>query len=143
VGYLVGIGEAPSFPTFGAASSAYFHDDFVITGSGTPPTGQITLRLVDYRARIMRVRIRPASLDVWVSGRGIARTRLELNGADYRAHLDLAKSGRVTLPLPNGLPAHAWLWLKTGHDWLDYRALSGSGGRASRDVETELPQDPT
>jgi Putative DNA-binding domain len=141
-GYLVGRDDAPSFPTFGATYNAFFHGDFTLTGTSTPPAGQITVRMVDNRARITRVRIRPASLDVWVGGRHLRGTRLELNGAGYRTSTILMKGGRVTLPLPTGLPADAWLWLKTGHEWLDLRALRGWGGRTSPDVEAELPQDP-
>lgn len=92
-GYHVGQGEAPSFPTFGAAFRAFFHDDFRITGSSSPPTAQITVRVVDHRARISRVRIRPAALEVWVQGRDLAHARLELNGADDRGHIEVTKSG--------------------------------------------------
>lgn len=142
-GYLVGTDDAPSFPTFGAAYNAFFHDDFTVTSTGAPPLGQITVRIIDDRARITRVRIRPASLDVWIGGRHVHGARLELNGVADRTSVTLDKGGRVTLPLPHGLPADAWLWLKSGHEWLDFRALSGWGGRTSPDVENEeLPKDP-
>lgn len=141
-GYLVGRDEAPSFPTFGSVFNAFFEGDFTVTGSQQSTTSQITVRIVDNRARITRVRIRPTSLDVWVGGHDLPDARLELNGADYRTTTALEKGGRITLPLPTGLPPDAWLWLKAGHEWLDFRALTGWGGHTSPDVETELPQDP-
>jgi hypothetical protein len=140
-GYLVGEGEAPSFPTFGAAYNAFHHDNFVVSGTNNPQLGQVSMRLIDGRARIGRVRIRPTSLEVWVGGRALRDSRLELNGAEYRTSVDLVKAGRVSFPLPAGLPSDAWLWLKHGTEWLDFRALSWEGSRIPN-VETELPRDP-
>ena len=140
-GYLVGEGDAPSFPTFGAAYNAFYHDNFVVSGTNNPQLGQLSIRFVDGRARIGRVRIRPTSLDVWVGGRALQGARLELNGAEYRTSVDLTKAGRVSFPLPSGLPSDAWLWLKQGTEWRDFRALSWEGNRIPN-VETELPRDP-
>lgn len=140
-GYLVGQGDAPSFPTFGSAYNAFYHHNFAVSGTNNPQLGQISIRLVDARARIGRVRIRPASLEVWVGGRAVRGARLELNGAEYRTAVDLTKAGRVTFPLPVGLPSDAWLWLKQGTEWRDFRALSWEGSRI-RNVESELPRDP-
>jgi hypothetical protein len=139
--YLVGDGDAPSFPTFGSAYNAFYHDNFVVSGTNNPPLGQLSIRFVDGRARIGRVRIRPTSLDVLVGGRALDGTRLELNGAEYRKSIDLSKGGRVSFPLPSGLPSDAWLWLKQGTEWHDFRALSWEGTRIPN-VETELPRDP-
>ncbi|MGH8994435.1 MAG: AlbA family DNA-binding domain-containing protein [Acidimicrobiales bacterium] len=140
-GYLVGQDDAPSFPTFGAAYNAFYHHNFAVSGTNNPQLGQVSIRLVDARARIGRVRVRPASLEVWVGGRAVQDTRLELNGAEYRTAVDLTRAGRVTFPLPVGLPSDAWLWLKHGTEWRDFRALSWEGSRI-RNVETELPRDP-
>lgn len=140
-GYLVGRGDAPSFPIFGAAYNAFYHHNYAVSGTNNPQLGQVSIRFVDARARIGRVRIRPASLDVWLGGRAVRGTRLELNGAQYRTGVDLTEAGRVTVPLPVGLPSDAWLWLKHGTDWRDFRALSWEGNRISN-VETELPRDP-
>jgi hypothetical protein len=139
--YLVGDGDTPSFPTFGAAYNAFYHDNFVVSGTSSPQLGQLSIRFVDGRARIGRIRIRPASLDVWVSGRALNGTRLELNGAEYRVSVDLTKGGRVSFSLPSGLPSDAWLWLKQGTKWHDFRALSWEGNRIPN-VETDLPRDP-
>lgn len=139
--YLVGEGDAPSFPTFGAAYNAFYHDNFVVSGTNNPQLGQLSIRFVDGWARIGRVRIRPTSLDVWVGGRARDGTRLELNGGEYRTSVELTKGGRVSFPLPSGLPSDAWLWLKQGTEWQDFRALSWEGNRIPN-VETELPRDP-
>lgn len=143
-GYLVGDDQAPSFPTFGAAFNAFMYNKFAISGSssGNPSGfGEVSVRFVDQRAHIRRVRIRPASLDVWIGGRSLDDCRLELNGVEYRQVSQVSKSSRITIPLSEGLPSDAWLWLKHGTDWLDYRALNHWGNYRSADVEEHLPRD--
>ena len=140
-GYLVGKGDSPSFPTFGAAYNAFYYGNFMVSGTTNPLLGQVSLRLIDVRARIARVRVRPTSLEVWVGGRVLRGTRLELNGAEYRTSVDLDKTGRISLPLPDGLPSDAWLWLKHETEWRDFRALSWEGSRTPH-VEIERPRDP-
>lgn len=39
-----------------------------------------------------------------------------------------AAPGEVTFPLDRGLPEHAWLWLKNGTRWLDYRSIDPGSG---------------
>lgn len=140
-GYLVGEGDSPSFPTFGAAYNAFYRGSFVVSGTNSPQLGQVSLRIADTRARIVRVRIRPASLEVWVGGRALRDARLELNGAEDRASAELESAGRISFRLATGLPSDAWLWLKEGSDWRDFRALSWEGARIPN-VETDLPRDP-
>lgn len=140
-GYLVGEGDTPSFPSFGAAYNAFYHGNFVVSGTNNPQLGQVSMRFIDGRARIGRIRIRPTSLEVWVGGRALQGACLELNGAEYRTSVELSKAGRVSSPLPTGLPSDAWLWLKEETEWRDFRALSWEGSRI-RNVETELPRDP-
>jgi hypothetical protein len=54
--------------------------------------------------------------------------------------------GTVTLPLTNGLPEDAWLWLKRGKQWLDYRSISlqspWTGDLTRSEVKIETPIDP-
>jgi len=140
-GYLIGEGDAPSFPTFGAAFSAFYRGNFVVSGTSSPQLGEVSIRIADGRARIGRVRVRPTSLEVWVGGRALRGARLELNGAENRASVELERACRITFPLITGLPTDAWLWLKEGNQWRDFRALSWEGARISN-VETELPRDP-
>jgi Schlafen, AlbA_2 len=141
-GYLVGRDDAPSFPTLGAAFNAFLHDDFAISGTGNPSLGEVSVRIVDQRARIRRVRIRPVALDVWLGGRALAGCRLELNGIEDRQVAPVLKPGRISFPLPGGLPSDAWLWLKCETEWLDFRALNNWGGHRSPDIEVQLPDDP-
>jgi hypothetical protein len=139
-GYLVGDGSTPSFPAFGSAYNAFFFDDFALSGVGNPQL-DVAVHVVDGRARIRRVRIRPASVDVWLGGSALAGTCLELNGAEYRTTLDVG-GNRASIPLPEGLPSDAWLWLKSGAEWLDFRPLSPWGGALSPDIKIDFPPDP-
>jgi hypothetical protein len=141
-GYLVGDGTTPSFPAFGGAFHAFFYDQYAISGVGNPQLNTANIQVVDDRARIRRVRVRPASIDLWLGGSALRNTVVELNGAEYRTVVKTEKP-RVLIPLPNGLPSDAWVWLKSGSEWLDFRALNQWGGVVSPDVEMELPRDPT
>jgi hypothetical protein len=139
--FLIGRG-CPSFPTAGAAVNAFFFGNYAVTGTMNPSLGRADIRVVDEQARFRRVRARPTTLDIWVGGRAIRGATLELNAATYRRQVRLTKPGRVSWPLPEGALEDAWLWLKRGSDWLDYRPLSGWGYRP-RDVEIEAaPRDP-
>jgi hypothetical protein len=140
-GYLVGEGTTPSFPAFGGAFNAFFYGQYVISGVGNPQLNTANIHVVDDRARIRRVRVRPASIDLWLGGSALPDTVVELNGAEYRTVVK-AEKPRVLIPLPNGLPSDAWIWLKSGAEWLDFRPLNQWGGVVSPDVEMELPRDP-
>jgi hypothetical protein len=137
---LIGDGETPSFPNFGAAFNAFMYDDFNVSGTFSQGLlGEVSVRFADQRARIRRVRIRPTSLDVWVGGRSLEGCRLELNGVEHREVLPVVKVGRITIVLPDGLPTDAWL--KHGTEWLDYRALNNWANYRSADIEEEIPHD--
>lgn len=112
-GYLVGEGTTPSFPAFGGAFNAFFYDQYAISGVGNPQLNTASIHVVDHRARIRRVRVRPASIDLWLGGSAVRDTIVELNGAEYRAAVRVEKP-RVLIPLPDGLPSDAWIWLKSG-----------------------------
>lgn len=141
-GYLIGEGDTPSFPTFESAFSAFFFDNFIVTGIGSPALGEIVVCITDERARIRRVKVGPASLGVWLSGRSLQDAFLELNGADFRSVVEVNGREHVVMPLPSGLPTDAWLWLKHDLEWLDYRPLMAWGGQLSPDIEFEQPTDP-
>jgi hypothetical protein len=138
-GYLVGV---HSFPTFGGACAAFFSDHWVQTGASNPTLGQVTVRIVDERARIERVLVGAASLNVWVDGEKAAGTRLELNSSIERNEMTIDRRGLVVFPLPNGLGQDGWVWLKDKDRWIDYRSLAGWGGSRSADVEIEATEDP-
>ena len=138
--YLSSI-DAPSFPAFSSAYSAFFYDERVMTGASQPTLGQITLRIADESARISRVVIGAASLDVWVDGIRVAKTRLELNSATDQGTQIIEEQGKFSFPLPHGLGQDAWVWLKGQDGYIDFRALSGWGGSRSAGVENAVSDD--
>jgi len=140
-GYMVG-SEGPSFPSFAGAFEAFFYDHWVQSGANQPTFGQVALRIVDGRARIRRVVVRAASLDVWVDGRSVRGCRLELNSSQDRLETVVERSGKISLPLRSGLGEDPWLWLKGETDWIDYRPINRWGGQQGSDVEFEAPEDP-
>ena len=141
-GYLVGAGATPSFPDLGAAFRAFFYHQFAITGAGQPQLNAVHIWVIEHRARIRRVRVSATAVDVRLGGRNIQGTVLELNGAEFRATIPV-EGTRAVIALPDGLPADAWIWLKSGREWIDFRALTVWGGRISRDVEHDIPRDRT
>lgn len=134
---MVGVGATPSFPAFSAAFNAFFFDNFAISGSQGPPLGSMYVRELDHRGRIAGVRVGTTSISVRIGGRDLASTILELNGVEYRTSHTVNGSGWVHLPLPQGQPSEAWLWLKRGSEWLDRRSLDPWGGFVSPDVIVE------
>lgn len=140
-GYLVGP-NSPSFPDFSGAFSAFFFERWVITGGMNSQLGQMTLRVVDERARITRVVVGPTSLKVWVNGSEIAGSLLELNSSSDRSELIVDDSGKLDFPLPDGLGQDPWIWLKNAEGYLDFRSLNVWSGMRSPDIEVEIPNDP-
>jgi len=141
-GFLVGFGDAPSFPAFAGAFNAFFFGNYSVTGSNTPSLDRLDIRLLDQRARFRRVNVRATAVDVWLGGSDLAGLTLELNGATHRTAVPITKPGRLTLPLPSGLPNDAWLWLKRDGQWLDYRSLGSWTAYRSSDVTFETTVDP-
>jgi len=138
-GYLIGAGDVPSFPVFSGAYAAFFTGNFAVGGTGNPQLGRMSIHCADTGARI--VRVRAASLEVWLDGSLLAGTVLELNGVESRATVPVSKR-RVVFELPGGLPNEAWLWLKRAAEWIDFRSLGGWGGYRSPDIQVDLPEDP-
>jgi hypothetical protein len=71
-GYLIG-DDCPSFPSYDAAFRAFFYGDSSRSPGGQVPSGFGTVRVVDGRAWLDRVRVTPASLDVRLAGSGHRR----------------------------------------------------------------------
>ncbi len=139
-GFMVG-SSAPSFPTFAGAFSAFFWDEWRQTGASLPALNQVVISIVDDRARIRRVKVGPAAVDVWVGGQSVRGCELELNSSSDRLIAVVEKPGRISLPLRTGIGEDPWIWLKCGADWIDYRAVTGWGARRSPDVHIEQPED--
>ena len=143
-GFLIG-DDCPSFPSYQAAFRAFFYGDFSRPASGSMPSGFATVRVVDGRAWLDRVRVTPASLEVQLGGSAIVGTRVELNSETYQCAARVTETGQVSLPLPDGLPSGAWLYLSRDRQWLDYRAIgdyAGVADLAGAGVDVEVPEDP-
>lgn len=142
---LVGEG-APSFPEPNSAWRAFFEGDFSLIGAQGPPTDLARLRFAESDAWLGRVHVTPTQLVVAVEGSRVNGAELELFGVSERSSRWLEAAGEATFPLAQGLPAHAWLWLKRGTTWLDYRSLDpGSGWTGDLDragVQIEVPVEP-
>jgi hypothetical protein len=121
-GYLIG-DDCPSFPRYEDAFRAFFYGDFSRSLGGQVPSQFATVRVVDRTAWLERVRITPTALEVSVGGSDITGTRVELNGTTRQAEARVTVTGQVRLPLPDGLPENAWLYLSRDRQWLDYRAI--------------------
>lgn len=134
--------DAPAFVTFGVAFNAFFYDNFTLTGSSNPALGNIEIRVVDGRGRIGAIAIKPTHLEVQVDGFGLSSANIELMATVDRTTISLNAPGLVEVPLPNGLPSDAWLWLRTPNEWLDYRSLGGWASYRSPDVRDDRPTEP-
>ncbi|MER5431194.1 ATP-binding protein [Streptomyces sp. NPDC002588] len=145
-GMLVGDGDAPSFPEPNSAWRAFFEADFALAGARTPSSDLATVRVADQAAWIGSVHITPTELKVTVEGEDVQGVDLELYGEKGRTVQRVDAPGCIIISLPHGLPAHAWLWLKRGTTWLDYRSIDPSsawtGDLQRADVEIDLPVDP-
>lgn len=143
-GYLIG-DDCPSFPSYEAAFRAFFYGDFSGSPGGQVPARFSAIRVVDATAWLERVRITPASLEVCLGGSDVAGVRVELNIATFRCDARATCTGQVTLPLPDGLPPGAWLYVSRDRQWLDYRAIGEYGALAElarAGVEVEVSEDP-
>jgi hypothetical protein len=137
--------DCPSFTGYEDAFRAFFYGEFFRSPGAQVPAEFAIVRVVMGAAWIERVTITLASLQVQVGGSNVIGARLELNGATYRADARVTETGQVQLPLPDGLPAGAYLYLSRNRQWLDYRAMGEYRGQADYDragVEIEVPEDP-
>ena len=139
-GYLVGAGETHSFPVFSAAFGAYFYDDFSVSGTQNPLLGQLSIRVLDDRGRIAGVDSTDGGVQVLLDGTGLVGTVLEFNSATHHEVLQVAGPGPAIISVdPHEVPPDAWIWLKSGRQWLDFRNLQRWGASLSSDVR--LPAD--
>jgi hypothetical protein len=134
--YFVGDGS-PSFASAAGAFNAFLYNDFRASGVSPPSMGVMEVLFADTRGGFERVVVRPSSIEVTVSGDGKG-LRVELGGATDRVDVPLPDGRTLELPLSNGLPREAWLWLKSGTEWLDRRSFEGN----REGITFELPEDP-
>jgi hypothetical protein len=142
-GHLVGE-DSPSFPTFEHATQAFFTGDVSLArGGGSGFSSLARVRVLQQGAWLSRITVTATHIDVRVAGPARQGVRLELNGSTGSTSRRVGTRGRIRIPLPEGLPDDAWLYLSRGPSWLDYRALgSAFGGPADDGVEVELTSDP-
>jgi hypothetical protein len=143
-GFLIG-DDCPSFPSYETAFQAFFYADFSPAPGRGGRSELALVRVVDGRGWIERVRVTPASLEIDLGGTQVEGARVELNSATQRTAVPATEGSRVSVPLPEGLPRGAWLYLSRDREWLDYRAIGegmGQGDLARTGVEVEVPDDP-
>jgi hypothetical protein len=92
------------------------------------------------------VHVTPTQLTADIHGADVAGAELELSGMTDRDTRRVGGPGTGAFLLQNGLPDDAWLWLKRGTDWLDYRSVDGRSGWTGElgraGVTIEAPSDP-
>ena len=120
--------DAPSFPEPNSAWRAFMEGDFSLTGAGQPPNELALLRVAEDKAWIGNVHVTATQLTASVHGTDVLGTQLELFGVSDRRTERLEEPGTVTFPLSDGLPKSAWLWLKRGSAWADYRSIDAQSG---------------
>jgi hypothetical protein len=134
--FLVGQRDVRSFPVFSAAFDEFFHGETPASGSRNTLLGEMTIRIIDERARIEGVQRVEDHLEVRVAGSSLVGTLIEFSSQSHSEIKQIAGPGIVSLELPaNELPRDSWIWLKENGDWLDYRHLQPWGAYMAPDVE--------
>ena len=138
--------SCPSFPEPNSAWRAFNESDYSLSGAQAVPNHLAEVRIAEREGWIGPVHISPTEMTVDIEGDTVAGSELELYGTTGRTARNLDGPGTVVFPLASGLPEHAWLWLKRGTNWLDYRSVfpqSGwTGNLRQAGVEIEAPVDP-
>lgn len=144
-GFLVAE-SCPSFPDPDSAWRAFTENDYSLSGAQTTPTHLALVHIAEKQGRIGPIHISATEMTVEIDGDAVAGCELELYGESDRAAKRLDGPGVTTFTLSSGLPNHAWVWLKRGTMWLDYRSVfsqSGwTGDLAKAGVTIDMPIDP-
>jgi Putative DNA-binding domain len=141
---LVGTG-CPSFTELSVAWRAFTEGEYSTMGAQTPSSDLASIRVAETRGWISGVHVTATELRADVAGDELAGCELELGGLSDRAHRKVDQAGTVTFSLSDGLPRQAWLWLKHGQSWLDYRVVDRNSpwaGDGETDVNIDRPVDP-
>jgi hypothetical protein len=134
--FLVGQGDVRSYSVFSVAFDAFFRGGTSASGPTNPLLGEMTIRIIDERARIERVQRVDDRLEVHVAGSSLVDTLLEFSGQSQSEMKHVTGPGIVSFDLPtNEVPHDSWIWLKDNGDWLDYRHLQPWGAYMAPDVE--------
>jgi hypothetical protein len=141
-------GSCPSFPDVNSAWRALTEGDFSLAGVQRPPHDLAVLKVVEHQAWLGRVHVTTTRLTVEVCGAEVPACELELYGATDRASCRVVQPGTVVFELEDGLPEDAWLWLKQGTAWLDYRSIDPRSGWTAQNrtgptgIEIDIPAEP-
>lgn len=141
------IGEnCPSFPEPYSAWRAFTEGDYSLAQPRQTITELAQIRVAEPAAWIGRVHVTATELTAEILGENVAGTQLELFGAADRSQQQIEEPKTAVFGLSGGLPSSAWLWLKRGHRWLDFRPIDARSGWVDRQnrapVEIEPPTDP-
>jgi hypothetical protein len=143
-GFLVGTDDTPTFPLFSAAFGAFFFDDYRVTSTRNPQLGQLSICLIDQRGWIERVYQSGRRLVITLGGFNLPASVLEFNSSLFRESRRPSAAGQTIIELRSEIcPPDAWVWLKQGSDWLDYRNLQRWGQYVSSDVTIGNADPPT
>ena len=133
--FLVGQGDVRSYAVFSIAFDSFFHGESPATGSQNPLMGELSIRIVDERARIVGVSRTSDRLEIQVAGTSLESAIIEFSSPTHCAMKRAVEASVVSFDLPLGeIPRDSWIWLKADSDWLDYRSLQSWGGFVSPDV---------
>ncbi|MGO9180054.1 MAG: helix-turn-helix domain-containing protein [Candidatus Limnocylindrales bacterium] len=141
---LLSTAEAPSFSSLYTAAACFF----VFRRQQTESLHQgVAYRHQDTRGRIRLVRVLPDEISVEVVGDAVHGMSVELAGDVPGPRHDVVLAGDgtaepVRFPLTGGLPAGAWVLLRSGAEWIDRRTLVGPWAR-QHDPEVEFVEPGT
>ncbi|HUY08009.1 MAG TPA: ATP-binding protein [Candidatus Dormibacteraeota bacterium] len=118
------IGQGPSFVRFADAAARFFEMALGVGASvdHLPPT----FRLQDVAGRIAKILLGATEIQVTVEGDSLGGMALEL-ASDAVGPIETLSGERnqtVRFPLPNGVPAGAWVVLKQDFCWIDRKFIN-------------------
>ncbi len=119
------VGAGPPFVNYEAAFSSFFYSTDPGNHSAHPPLWRF--RELDRRARLRRIKITHSALRIHVEGTEAAETTVHLTDAVGVVARPVGKTGRVTIPVPQGLTRQSFLSVTNGSSWIDYRYFMSPG----------------
>jgi len=143
---LVGL-NCPSFTESNSAFRAFFDGNFALAGASSVPSDFALIRFVANDGWLGNSHVGTSELRVEVCGRALGGVTLELFGVTDRQSVQVEGPSNVRFQLADGLPEYAWLWLKSGTRWLDYRALHSTWTTQTEledaGVHFDIPEEPS
>jgi hypothetical protein len=125
----------PAFINFDQAAAVHFQPPRLLNRNFSGR--EAIVRHQDERARFEHVLLRPTELTATVSGSNLNGVTATLGGYDGPHQTLTARTRRVRLPIPGGLPPGAWVALHRDQELIDRRILDPTWGPTGIDVELE------